>query len=214
MRLRLPLARIASVLLFAALCAIVAAWALQLLAPRPPIAPAGAVAQVQPSLDLGAAGRLFGSTPQAAGASTVAAPSNIQVAGVLAAGPRGVALLAIDGKPARAFAVGDPVGDGMTVRSVSGEAVELDSSGTPMRLAAPARPSLAVLTSGPNAAIGGGAPSPALPGALPPLAAPRPTVAPNEPPALLPPPAPMSAGGPVPGLAPGAAPPSPPPPQQ
>jgi len=214
MRLRLPLARIASVLLFAALCAIVAAWALQLLAPRPPIAPAGAVAQVQPALDLASAGRLFGSSPQAGGGPTVAAPSNIQVAGVLAAGPRGVALLAIDGKPARAFAVGDPVVDGMTVRAVSGEAVDLDSSGTPMRLSAPTRPSLAVLTSGSNSTTGGGTSAPALPGALPPIAAPRPAVPPNEPPALLPPPAPMSAGGPVPNLAPGGTPQPPPPPQQ
>jgi general secretion pathway protein C len=149
MRIRLPVARIVSVLLFAALCAIVAGWALQLLAPRAPIAPAGAVAQAQPPTDLAAAGQLFGGAPRPA--DTVAAgPSNIQVTGVLAAGPRGVALLAIDGRPAKPFAVGEAVLEGTTVRAVSADAVELERAGRPLRLAAPARGSLEVLTSGPQ----------------------------------------------------------------
>jgi general secretion pathway protein C len=170
MRLRLPVARIVSVLLFAALCAIVAGWALQLLAPRAPIAPAGAVARAQPPTDLSAAGQLFGGLPRAVDAASEG-PSNIQVAGVLAAGPRGVALLAIDGKPAKPFAVGESVTDGMTVRSVTGETVELERGGQPMRLAAPARASLAVLTSGPQRPTDGAGASSATtpPVALPPL---------------------------------------------
>ena len=78
MRLRLPVARIVSVLLFAALCAIVAGWALQLLAPRPPIAPAGAVAGSQVPSDLSTTGRLFGAAPSSApsGEQVAAAPSN------------------------------------------------------------------------------------------------------------------------------------------
>jgi general secretion pathway protein C len=169
MRLRLPVARIVSLLLFAALCAIVAGWALQLLAPRAPIAPAGAVAQAQPPSDLSATGQLFGGLPRAADA-VAEAPSNIQVAGVIAAGPRGVALLSIDGRPAKPFAVGEPVADGMKVRSVSGDEVELERAGQPMRLAAPARASLAVLTSGPQRPTGGAASgaAPPPPG-LPPL---------------------------------------------
>jgi len=159
MRLRLPLARIVSVLLFAALCAIVVGWALQLLAPRAPIAPAGALAQVQGPPDLSAAGQLFGGVPRPQDTQVQAAPSNIQVTGVLASGARGVALLAIDGRPAKPFAVGEPVSDGMTVRSVAADAVELDraSGGVPMRLAAPPRGSIAVLTSGPQRPGGGGA---------------------------------------------------------
>jgi general secretion pathway protein C len=157
MRLRLPIARIASVLLFAALCAIVAIWALHLLAPHAPIAPAGAVATVQGPPDLSAAGQLFGGVPRAADAQVQAAPSNIQVSGVLASGTRGVALLVIDGRPAKPFAVGEPVSDGMTVRAITGDTVELDrgAGGLPMRLPAPARGSVAVLTSGPQRSSGG-----------------------------------------------------------
>jgi general secretion pathway protein C len=166
MRLRLPVVPIVSVLLFAALCAIVAGWALQLLAPRAPIAPGGAVAQAQAPADLSAASQLFGGVPRPADA-VADAPSNIQVAGVLAAGPRGVALLVIDGRPAKPFAVGEPVSDGMTVRSVTGDTVELERGGRPMRLAAPARPSLAVLTSGPQRTTGGAGAS-AVPSAPPP----------------------------------------------
>jgi len=204
MRLRLPLARIVSVLLFAALCAIVAGWALRLLAPRAPIAPVGAVAQAQPPTDLSPAGRLFGGVPRAS-AAVADGPSNIQVTGVLAAGPRGIALLAIDGRPAKPFAVGDTVSEGTTVKSVSGDAVELERGGQPMRLDAPERASLAVLTSGPQRPTGGGAPAPAPaasglpplpPRTLPPAGAaasvPEPSapaqvsVAPGQPPAVTP----------------------------
>ncbi|MEI7447498.1 MAG: type II secretion system protein N, partial [Burkholderiales bacterium] len=171
MRLRLPLARIVSVLLFAALCAIVAAWALALLAPRPPIAPAGAVAAAEGPVDLSAAGQLFGGVPQAVSSATVAAPSNIQVAGVLATAGRGVALLAVDGRPAKPFAVGEPVADGLRVRAVTADAVELDrgeGGGSPMRLPAPPRGSLAVLTSGPQRGGGNGASGPIGPAPLQP----------------------------------------------
>jgi general secretion pathway protein C len=204
MRIRLPAARIVSVLLFAALCAIVAGWALQLLAPRAPIAPAGAVAQAQPPTDLGAAAQLFGGAPRPA--DTVAAgPANIQVAGVLAAGPRGVALLAIDGRPAKPFAVGEAVLEGTTVRAVSGDAVELERAGRPLRLAAPARGSLEVLTSGPQRGSAPGVASAPPPG-VPPLpprplppagaaaatadAAPPPGAALSAPPPGMPPPGP------------------------
>jgi len=185
MRLRLPIARIASVLLFAALCAIVAVWALQLLAPRAPIAPAGAVATVQGPPDLSAAGQLFGGVPRAADAQVQAAPSNIQVSGVLASGERGVALLAIDGRPAKPFAVGDPVSDGMTVRAITGDSVELDrgAGGLPMRLPAPARGSIAVLTSGPQRSSGGANLPPVPMSGIPPGA---PTGLPPLPPRTLP----------------------------
>ncbi|RPH43195.1 MAG: hypothetical protein EHM87_14515 [Burkholderiales bacterium] len=191
MRLRLPLARIASVLLFAALCAIIAGWALQLLAPRAPIAPAGSVAQVQGPTDLSAAGQLFGGVPRPQDAQAQAAPSNIQVTGVLASGERGVALLAIDGRPAKPFAVGEPVSDGMTVRSVSGDAVELDrgAGGLPMRLAAPARGSIAVLTSGPQRPGAGATVPPVAPSAFqPPVGGPgQPGGPPPLPTRMLPP---------------------------
>jgi general secretion pathway protein C len=168
MRIRLPVTHLVSVLLFAALCAITAVWALQLLAPRAPIAPVGAVAQAQPPVDLAAAGGLFGGAPQPVQAAA-AAPSNVQVAGVVAAGPRSVALLAVDGKPARAFALGETVGDGLRVRSVTADAVELDRGGQPVRLAAPPRASIDVLTRGAQAGpAAAGAPQTAPPAPPPP----------------------------------------------
>jgi len=170
MRLRLPLARIVAVALFALLCAIVAGWSLVLLAPRAPVAPAGALAQAQPPADLTVAGQLFGGAPVAGAVATAAAPpSNIQVAGVLAAGARSVALLAIDGKPARPYAIGETVADGLAVRSVSAAEVVLDRGGTAIRLPAPARGSIEVLTSGPQR----GAPS-SSPTAPPPPVRPLP----------------------------------------
>jgi general secretion pathway protein C len=186
MRLRLPLARIVSVLLFAALCAIVAAWALQLLAPRSPIAPSGAVAQAQPPTDLSAAGQLFGGAPRPVD-SIAEGPSNIQVAGVLAAGARGVALLAIDGRPAKPFAVGESLADGSTVRAVTGDAVELERGGRPMRLAAPARGSIEVLTSGPQRTSGAAAPPAPAAGQPPPAGLPPTPGLPPLPARALPP---------------------------
>jgi general secretion pathway protein C len=154
MRLRLPLPKIATVALFAALCAIVAWWGLQLLAPRPPVAPGGAVAQAQPPVDLRAAGELFGGAPTA-GPQVDAGPSNVQVAGVLVAGADGVALLAVDGRPAKPFAVGESVSEGLRVRAVTADSVELERGGRPMRLPAPRRPRTEVLVSGPASPAAG-----------------------------------------------------------
>jgi len=149
MRIRVPVAKLTAVALFAALCAIVAAWALVLLAPRAPVAPSGAVAQAQPPVDLSRAAQLFGGVPQPASAAlSPVVPSNIQVTGVLAAGARGVALLAVDGKPARPFAIGESVADGLSLASVSGDTVELRRSGELVKLPAPVRASTDTLNSG------------------------------------------------------------------
>jgi general secretion pathway protein C len=161
MRIRLPVSRLLAVALFAALCAIVAGWALQLLAPRAPIAPAGPIAQGQPGLDVALASQLFGGAPRTPAAVQAAAPSNIQVTGVLAAGERGVALLAIDGRPAKPFAVGDTLDGGLKVVSVTVDGVGLARGDQPMRLPAPARGSIDVLTRGPQP--GGSAQAPPVP---------------------------------------------------
>ena len=152
MRLRFPLARLASLLLFAALCAICAAWGLQLFSPRSPIAPAGAIAQPAAASDLLQAGQLFGAPP-APSPSAAAAPSNVQVVGVIAAGPRGVALLSVDGQPAKPFRVGEKVAEGLTVSAVMPDSVALIRNGQPLTAQAPPRPSLDVLTSGPKSGI-------------------------------------------------------------
>ena len=150
MRIRLPVARLLAVALFAALCAIIAGWALQLLAPRAPIAPGGAVAQGQSGADVALATQLFGGVPRPSTSAAPAAPSNIQVTGVLEAGERGVALLAIDGRPAKPFAVGDTLDGGLRVVSVTVDGVGLTRGDQPMRLAAPPRGSIDILTRGPQ----------------------------------------------------------------
>jgi len=184
MRIRLPVARLFAVALFAALCAIVAAWALQLLAPRAPIAPGGGFAQAQSGLDVALASQLFGGAPRTPTSAEPAAPSNIQVTGVLAAGERGVALLAIDGRPAKPFAVGDTLDGGLKIVSVTVDAVGLTRGDQPMRLPAPPRGSIDVLTRGaapggspeaaplpPGVAGGGVRPPPAIRRPLPPAGA-------------------------------------------
>lgn len=156
MRLRLPLARLISVLLFAALCALCAAWALKLLAPRSPIAPSAPVAAAPGGINLKAPAQLFGQAPAAARstASAPVAPANVQVVGVLAAGPRGIALLVVDGRPAKPFAVGDTLVDGSVVKAVGTDSVKLERNGVALSAPSPGRASLSVLTSGPAAATG------------------------------------------------------------
>jgi general secretion pathway protein C len=157
MRIRIPAVRLTSLLLFAALCAITAYWALQLLAPRAPLAPSGSVAQAAAPPDLRVAGQLFGGAATAPAAA--AAQVNIQVVGVVAAGARGVALLAVEGRPSKPFAVGEQVTEGVRVEAVAADAVTLTRYGQPTTLPAPARGSVAVLTSnaGRTAAASGSA---------------------------------------------------------
>lgn len=149
MRIRLPVARLVSVLLFAGLCGVIASWALDLLSPQAPFAPASAIGQAQPPTNLSPAGNLFGASPQATAAAVTQAPSNVQVSGVLAGGKNAVALLAVDGKPAKPFGIGETVSDGLKVTAISADSVTLDRRGQAVKLPAPARSSLAVLNSAP-----------------------------------------------------------------
>jgi general secretion pathway protein C len=157
MRIRLPVARLVSVLLFAGLCGVIASWALKLFSPHAPIAPASAIGQAQPPTDLSPAGRLFGATPQTTTATATEAPSNVQVAGVLAGGPNAVALLAVDGKPAKPFGLGETIADGLKVTAINADSVTLDRRGQAVKLPMPTRSSLAVLNSAPPT------PSPGMP---------------------------------------------------
>jgi hypothetical protein len=117
-----PFARIASLgwaawlatlVATACLCAVLAYWFMQIAAPRAPIGPALSGPANRDRPDLTAAGSLFGTPPRAQAA---AAPvlGNVQVLGVVAAGRLGSAILIVDGKPARSFAVGDSIGPGQT----------------------------------------------------------------------------------------------------
>ena len=130
---------------FALLCAAIAYWAMIMSAPRPLTAP---VATEQRALArLEQAAMLFGAPPKAG--PGVMAASNLQVLGIVAAGRRGVAIVSVDGKPGKPFAVGDAVTPGQTIAQVRADAVVIDTGGRRAELPSPTRASLAVLTAGP-----------------------------------------------------------------
>lgn len=128
---RLPL--VVSFLLFIALCASIAYWAMQLFKPplRPVAAPPPtAQSEVRPE----AAAALFGGRAEKA-----AVASNYQLKGVIFSGsPRNsVAILSADGKPAQAVRVDMEVVPGVTVKEVHREYVLLSEGGTTKRVELP-----------------------------------------------------------------------------
>ena len=137
---------LATVLAFAALCAAIAYWAMVLLAPQAPIAPGGLVQDTRALPELHAASQLFGVTREQAAAA--APPSTIQVLGVVAAGWKGSAILAVDGKPPKMYAVGSRLTPTQSLVEVRSDAVVIDTNGLVQELPTPAKASLAVLTEG------------------------------------------------------------------
>lgn len=137
----------ASLLLFALLCAVVAYWSVLLLAPRSPLAPSGSVVDSRALPELRQAASVFGLDGSAAPSAQAA---NIQVSGIVAAGARGSAILAVDGKPPKAYAVGEAIGPGQRVAAVRSDAVVIADGDAQIELPAPPAASIAVLTSGPN----------------------------------------------------------------
>lgn len=124
---RLPL--ICSVAAVAALSASLAYWGLQLFKPKQrPIAPPPVVQAADVNVD--AARGLFG------GQTAVAVVSNYQLRGVVAAanGRGSVAIIATDGQPAQAYAVGKEVAPGVVVKDVQPRFVTLLDGGVQKRL--------------------------------------------------------------------------------
>lgn len=128
---RMP--RLVSFLLFVALCATAAYWILQFW--RPPVrAMAAPAAPVVADIALDAAAGLFGGRPVAAVEAT-----NFQLKGIVLADNRSesVAILATDGKPARAVRVNSEFQPGVTVREVHAQYVLLSEGGALKRVAMP-----------------------------------------------------------------------------
>lgn len=123
---------VASFILFIALCASVAYWAMQVFTPpvRPAVAPPP-TAQAAPNLD--AAATLFG------GRSNVAVASNFQLKGVIFSGDpaSSVAILATDGKPPQAIRANAEVMPGVTVKEVHRQYVLLSDGGVIKRVELP-----------------------------------------------------------------------------
>lgn len=64
----------------------------------------------------------------------------VVVAGLIAAGPSGSAVLAIDGRPARAYAVGTQLAEGVTLAEVLGGGVVLDQGANASKSRPPGSP--------------------------------------------------------------------------
>jgi len=224
MRLRIPLPPLLSLALFTGLCAIVAYWAMLLLSPVAPIAPASGVAAGSAPTDPARTAALFGAVPTGpVQTSTTAAPVNLRITGVIAtppsprasagaSGASGIALISIDGQPAKPYAVGDTLPNGLKVQAIRKDAVDLLDQGRLLSAPAPAGADPSVLVRGfspPSTTPSPGAPG--LTGTRPPPPVPvapaQPTPRANAaaadgmttPEAPMPPPPPAPPGGVAPG---------------
>lgn len=170
----------ASFAMFILLCVSIAYWGMQLF--QPPLRAVAAVPQAEsPALSLEAAKGLFGAR---AAANPVS--SDYQLKGVLAAARRGksVAILSVDGKPAKAVAAGSELAPGVIVREVRPQYVLLSESGVIKRVelaafksAGAALPPVAILanpTVPVPVAVPGGLSSPLPQGIAPGIQLPRP----------------------------------------
>lgn len=138
---------VASFVLFVALCATLAYWAMQFFKPpvRPVSAPPPSV-QAPPNID--AAAGLFG------GKGSAAVASNFQLRGVIMAGnpADSVAILAADGKPAQAVRANAEVLPGVKVKEVNRRYVVLLDNGVEKRVELPEENQLAMGVDGASAA--------------------------------------------------------------
>lgn len=122
------LLRMAVILLAIVLVASVTNWALTFSARRTPAEPlrtlpAGEVETRSPAVDTAAIARLLGAVPGATG--------GIRALGVMAEGAsgRGIALIGIDGQPARAVRAGEAIAPGVVLAEVRRDAIVIERSG-------------------------------------------------------------------------------------
>jgi len=185
-------ARISAFVIWALVAATAVFWGLRLLV-RAPTAPSYAVAVGDASAVRADLSRVLGSAPVAA-ATSVAAPevsSRFKLLGImapkgaqaaLAPAGSGVALIAVDGKPPRAYVVGSPLDGDLVLQSVSLRTASIGPAqgAASVKLELPALPAAATGTLSP--VTSGGAPS------QPPPSVPQPTpTRPGLAPAAMPP---------------------------
>jgi general secretion pathway protein C len=177
------LARISAFVIWSLVAATAAFWLLRLTSSAPQ-APAYAAAVGKSTVVRGDLNRLFGAAPVAFAAAEVIpdASSRFKLLGVMA--PRskeaqsiagsGLALIAVDGKPAKAFTVGAPLDNGLVVQSVGlrTAAIGPAQGARSMLLELPALPPPATGVLAPSAGLGpqtaySGSPLPSNSGAVP-----------------------------------------------
>jgi general secretion pathway protein C len=191
------LARLSAFVIWALVAATAVFWGLRLFV-RAPVAPAYAVPVGDSAAVRGDLTRLLGSAPVAAPAAvaTPQAASRFKLLGIVApkyastsAAPstHGVALIAVDGKMAKAYPVGARVDNDLVLQSVSLRTVSIGSTtqGAPTitlelpPLAAPATGTLPVnIGGGTGVPLSPSAPVPQYVPPAPPLAVPQPPQAP------------------------------------
>ena len=193
---------------WAAVAACAAYWGLRLFVPSRPV-PADAVVAPAAASPRGDLARLFGADAQPQSAEAAPAPTSnrFQLLGVVAPRPdgaarEGVALIAVDGKPARAYRVGAPIDGDPVLQSVRARGASLGPAGGVVQVSLEIPPPAAAATGVlPPAAGAPAVPSPAGPAVVPAPALP-PTALPNlaAPPGAAPPRLPTVV--PLPGRAP------------
>ena len=131
--------RIATVLLAVILVASVTHWVLTFSARRSPSEPlrtlaAGEIQARAPSVDSAAIARLLGASPGGSG--------NIRALGVIAEGAsgRGVALIGVEGQPARPVRAGDAIAPGVVLAEVQKDGVVIDRSGARQQIRIATKP--------------------------------------------------------------------------
>lgn len=134
------LARACTVVLVLALVATITGWALEFSGRRTPSEPVrpipvGNSASRSQAADVAPVAFLFGARPGSDG-------SNIRLAGVIAQGARGrgIALLAVDGRPPLALRAGDEIAAGVTLAEVRADRVLVSRSGAMQEIRLPAKP--------------------------------------------------------------------------
>ncbi len=127
-------AALVHLVLFVLIAAVGAYWAVRIMTPQPIAAPPPLAAPPPRDPDPVAAARMFGLIQMAA-----AAVSNVQVAGLFAAGKDSSAVLTVDGKPPRAYVLGQEVTSGTTLVEVRPDGVTLERAGGRQEVRAPSR---------------------------------------------------------------------------
>jgi general secretion pathway protein C len=131
---RLP--TLITLLLAGAVCAVLAFWWVRLREVSPPVV-AIASPDRPPHFDLAVQTRLFGARPQV---TVSTASANIRLGGVIAPGSkkgRGVAVLAVDSKPMRAYRSGDEIAPGIQLVEVQATRVLIEQNGARTEVSLP-----------------------------------------------------------------------------
>ncbi len=174
------MARLSAFVIWALVAAALVFWGMRLVVRADPV-PLNAAVVGESTSARGDLSRLFGAEPVAQVAAAPAASARFRLLGVMAAKPAaegmtpGVALISIDGKPARAFSAGARIEDQLVLQNVSLRTASIGAEKGPTSfvLELPALPPPATGTL-PNATIDASGPVPLrppipVPGASPPV---------------------------------------------